>query len=83
MCADQSTATAPFDIADFTSAPLQMDMRIRFRDRTPEEVFDIMGDPERIKDWYLLAEAVHLHEPSEDGMVNFDVEFMLLGLVRE
>ena len=72
-----------FDIASYTTAPLKLDMRVRFKGKSPDEVFDIMGDPERIKDWYLLAKDVHLHEPDADGQVNFDVEFVLFGVVKE
>lgn len=72
-----------FDIRAYTSAPLKLDMRVRFRGNNPAEVFDIMGDPERIKDWYLLAKEVHLQEPDADGQVNFDVEFVLFGAVKE
>jgi len=72
-----------FDMSAFTSAPLRLDMQIRFRGKAPDEVFAIMGDPERIKDWYLLAKDVHLHEPDADGQVNFDVEFVFFGVVLE
>jgi hypothetical protein len=72
-----------FDIADYTTAPLKLDMRVRFKGKSPDEVFDIMGDPERVKDWYLLAKEVHLHDPDADGQVNFDVEFVLFGVVKE
>lgn len=72
-----------FDILDYTTAPLKLDMRVRFKGKSPSEVFAIMGDPERVKDWYLLAKDVHLHEPDADGHVNFDVEFVLFGVVKE
>jgi len=78
-----SETQAKFDIADYTTAPLRLDMRVRFKGKSPSEVFDIMGDPERVKDWYLLAKDVHLHEPNADGQVNFDVEFVLFGIVKE
>lgn len=58
-------------------------MRVPFSGVTPSQVFEIMGDPMRVKDWYLLAKDVVLHEPDADGQVNFDVDFMLFGLVRE
>jgi hypothetical protein len=78
-----SETQAVFDIADYTTAPLKLDMRVHFKGKSPEEVFDIMGDPERVKDWYLLAKDVHLHEPDAGGQVNFDVEFVLFGIVKE
>ena len=42
-----------------------------------------MGDPERIKDWFLLAKEVRLLPPGEDGSTNFDVVFELFGRVHE
>ena len=72
-----------FDISSFTNATLRLDMRVPFKGKSPDEVFEIMGDPERVKDWYLLAKEVHLHKPDEDGQVNFDVEFILFGIVKE
>ncbi len=78
-----SEIQATFDIADYTSARLKLDMRVYFKGKRPDEVFEIMGDPERVKDWYLLARDVHLHEPDADGQVNFDVDFILFGVVKE
>jgi hypothetical protein len=72
-----------FDIRAFTTAPLKFDMRIEFQGVSPDQVFETMGDPERVKDWYLLAKEVHLQEPDADGQVNFDVEFVLFGVVKE
>ena len=83
MTAKQDLLTPDFDISPYTSAPLRMDMCIRFSGTSPDRVFEIMGDPERVKDWYLLAKEVHLHEPDADGQVNFDVEFILFGVVKE
>jgi len=72
-----------FDVSIYTKSALKLDMRIQFQGKTPEEVFEIMGDPERITDWYLLAKKVLLHPPNDDGQVDFDVEFAMFGLVRE
>lgn len=72
-----------FKMLPYTDASLRLDMRIQFQGKTPEEVFEIMGDPERITDWYLLAKKVLLHPPNDDGQVDFDVEFAMFGLVRE
>ena len=83
MTSKRASASPEFDIGPYTSAPLRIDMRVRFSGTSPDEVFEIMGDPERIKDWYLLAKEVHLHEPDDDGQVDFDVEFVLFGLVEE
>lgn len=74
------TPTDEFDMSPFTTAPLQIDMRVQFEGKTPAEVFDIMGDPARIKDWYLLAKEVHL---SETESRDFEVEFILFGRVKE
>jgi hypothetical protein len=83
MTADKNVNSGDFDISAFTAAPLKLDMRIEFQGMSPEDVFEVMGDPERVKDWYLLAKEVHLHEPDADGQVNFDVEFVLFGIVKE
>jgi hypothetical protein len=78
MTADKNVNSGDFDISAFTAAPLKLDMRIEFQGMSPEDVFEVMGDPERVKDWYLLAKEVHLHEPDADGQVNF---FPLKGYV--
>lgn len=83
MKADNNANSGDFDIRAFTMAPLKFDMRIEFQGMSPDDVFEVMGDPERVKDWYLLAKEVHVHEPAADGQVNFDVEFVLFGIVKE
>jgi hypothetical protein len=83
MTANNNVNPEDFDIGAFTSAPLKFDMRIEFQGTSPDDVFEVMGDPERVKDWYLLAREVHLHEPDADGQVDFDVEFILFGMVKE
>jgi hypothetical protein len=83
MTADKNVNPGDFDIGVFTTAPLKFDMRIEFQGKSPADVFEIMGDPLRVKDWYLLAKEVHLHEPDADGQVDFDVEFVLFGIVQE
>jgi len=72
-----------FDVSPFTSAELRLDMRIEFDGMTPEQVFEVMGDPERITDWYLLAKEVQMLPPGEDGSANFDVVFTFFGQVHE
>ncbi len=74
---------ANFDISQYTSATLRMDARIEFRGKTAEEVFDIMGDPERITDWYLLAKTVKMHPLVEGEEQTFNVEFTFFGDVFE
>jgi len=83
MTPKQDSHSGDFDMTAYTTAPLKLDMRIKFSGMSPEAVFEVMGDPERVKDWYLLAKEVHLHEPDADGQVNFDVEFILFGIVKE
>ena len=58
--------TSNFDISQYTNATLRMDARIQYRGKTAAQVFDIMGDPERITDWYLLAKTVKMH-PKVEG----------------
>lgn len=72
-----------FDMTPYTRATLRFDMRIRFEGRSAADVFAIMGDPERITDWYLLAEEVRMLPPSENGDSNFDVVFVFFGQVHE
>ncbi len=83
MTTQQKGHSGGFDMSAFTTAPLKLDMRIEFQGMSPDDVFEVMGDPERVKDWYLLAKEVHLHEPDADGQANFDVEFILFGIVKE
>lgn len=83
MTTNEDAHSTEFDMSAFTSAPLKLDMRIEFQGTSPENVFEVMGDPLRVKDWYLLAKEVHLHEPDADGQVDFDVEFILFGVVKE
>ena len=74
---------ANFDISHYTSATLRMDARIEFQGKTAEEVFDIMGDPERITDWYLLAKTVKMHPHVDGEEQTFNVEFTFFGDVFE
>ena len=60
-----------------------MDARIRYEGKRAQEVFDIMGDPERITDWYLLAKTVKLHPLEEGQEQTFNVEFTFFGDVFE
>ncbi len=72
-----------FDIRDYTSATLRMDARIEYRGKSAAEVFDIMGDPERITDWYLLAKSVKMHPVVAGEEQSFNVEFTFFGDVFE
>ena len=73
----------PFSIKDYTSAGLRLESCIRYQGKSAEDVFDIMGDPERIPDWYLLAKQVKIHESPTGGAQNFNVEFTFFGDVFE
>lgn len=72
-----------FLIEEFTQAPLRMDARICYEGTSAEQVFELLGDPERITDWYLLAKDVRLHPGSEGEDQKFTVEFTFFGEVEE
>ena len=76
-------AAQPFDISDYTPANLRMLMTIEFEGIDPGQVFETMGDPARVTDWYLLAKDVKIHPPGPDGEANFNVEFVFFGDVFE
>jgi uncharacterized protein YndB with AHSA1/START domain len=48
-----------------------------------EEVFAFIGDPDRIPDWYILAQSVQHHAPTPDGEARFNVRFVFFGDVFE
>lgn len=77
------TAHDGFDIAPFTTAPERMRAVIPFEGLSGAEVFEVVGDPDRITDWFLLAKEVRIHpaEPGEDP--TFDVVFTFFGEVYE
>lgn len=70
-------------ISDFTGAPERQHAVIEFSGKTGSEIFEIMGDPDRITGWYLLAKEVHHHAPGTDGEARFNVEFTFFGDVFE
>jgi Polyketide cyclase / dehydrase and lipid transport len=72
-----------FDITGYTRATLRMDARIAYEGFTADQVFDIMGDPERITDWYLLARRVKMHPKVAGEEQTFNVEFTFFGDVFE
>ncbi|MEH6517454.1 MAG: SRPBCC family protein [Halioglobus sp.] len=77
-----NTPTA-FDITHYTKASLRMDAKIQYQGKSAAEVFNIMGDPERITDWYLLAKTVKMHPKGDGEEQNFNVEFTFFGDVFE
>lgn len=72
-----------FDITPYTKAPLQVETTIEYEGKTPMEVFEVMGDPELVPEWYLLAKQVKMHPPGPDGEISFNVEFTFFGDVFE
>ncbi len=67
-----------FDITDHTDTTLRMVMELDYEGFTPEQVFDVMGDPARIPDWYVLAKEVRIHDEE-----TFNVVFTFFGDVYE
>ena len=72
-----------FDIRSVTPARARMVSMIEFEGKTPEEVFEIMGNPDRVTDWFLLAEKIRRHPPGPDGEEKFNVVFTFFGDVYE
>lgn len=72
-----------FDISNFTPAPERMRATIPFEGMTGDEVFAVVGDPERITDWFLLAKEIRMHDVAEGEDPTFDVVFTFFGEVYE
>ena len=72
-----------FDLSPYTNARLRMDSVIDYDGHTADQVFEIIGDPERITDWYLLARTVKMHPCREGEEQTFNVEFTFFGDVFE
>ena len=83
MTSASATSDAPFAIGDYTSAPLRLDMQVRFTNRSPATVFDVMGDPAQIQNWYVLAKDTVVDEQTAEDELQFEVDFILFGKVRE
>ncbi|MGD2006791.1 MAG: SRPBCC family protein [Cellvibrionales bacterium] len=60
---------------------LRMEATVAFSGYSAKQVFDIMGDPARITDWYLLAKSVRAECAAADQP--FIVDFTLFGEVTE
>ena len=73
----------PFKISPYTGSSERQRSVIRFSGLTAESVFQIMGDADRITDWFILAKQVKHYPPSEAGEAKFSVEFTLFGDVFE
>ena len=61
---------------------LRMEATVVFSGYSAGQVFDIMGDPARITDWYLLAKSVRVEDPALADQP-FIVDFTLFGEVTE
>ena len=72
-----------FTIEDYTQASLRMRARINYSGHSAAQVFDTMGDPRRITDWYLLAKQVHMDPDQPEDAAAFTVEFTFFGTVAE
>ena len=83
MTSAPATSDAPFAIVDYTSAPLRLDMQVRFTNQSPATVFDVMGDPAQIQNWYVLAKDTVVDEQTAEDELQFEVDFILFGKVRE
>ena len=60
-----------------------MSSSINFEGYSCKEVFEIMGDPDKIPEWYLLAKEVKIHQAVDGEEPNFNVEFTFFGDVFE
>ena len=83
MTSTPATPDGPFTIGDYTSAPLRLDMQVRFTNQSPATVFDVMGDPAQIQNWYVLAKDTVVDEQTTEDQLQFEVDFILFGKVRE
>lgn len=72
-----------FDISLFTPAPLRMEGIIEYQGKTPQQVFDILGDPASIPEWYLLAKEIRMHPQQPGEELTFNVVFTFFGDVYE
>ena len=71
------------DITKHTTAPLQIEANIQFKGKSPKDVFGILGNPELIPKWFLLAKEVKIHPPIKNHETTFNVEFTFFGDVFE
>jgi uncharacterized protein YndB with AHSA1/START domain len=83
MTSAPATSDAPFAIGNYTSAPLRLDMQLRFTNQSPATVFDVMGDPAQIQNWYVLAKDTVVDERTAKDELQFEVDFILFGKVKE
>ena len=72
-----------FNIKEYTQSTLRMTASIDYEGKSPEEVFEILGDPQMIPKWYLLAKEVRMHEARDEEEASFNVVFTFFGDVYE
>ena len=72
-----------FCIQDYTRAPVRITSTVSYRGKTAKEVFDLMGDPESIPDWYILAKSVKYKSDHTAEAPSFNVVFSFFGEVSE
>ena len=66
------------DFSCYTNAALRIRAEVDFAGHTAGDVFDILGDPSTIPDWFLLARSV---APRDEA--GFTVDFVFFGTVEE
>ena len=71
------------DLMTFTTAPRRLTARLSYQGHTSAQVFDLIGDPDRIPDWYVLAESIRHYPPTPEGEARFNVVFTFFGEVEE
>ena len=77
------SASNDFRIQDYTTASLRITSTVSYSGKTAAEVFKLMGDPESIPDWYILAKAVKYNADHSTEAPSFNVVFSLFGEVSE
>ena len=70
-------------IKTFTSALAREISTIEFSGMTGDEVFELLGDPARIPDWFVLANSVSQQETDPNTEASFIVDFTFFGEVVE
>ena len=77
------TSWDDFDVSTFGAGTERMRATITYEGMTPQKVFDVVGDPEKITDWMLLAEDVRVHPAKPGQDPTFNVVFAFFGDVYE
>lgn len=72
-----------FDMSPYTAAPQRMKATIPYEGMSGADVFDVVGDPALITDWFLLASDVRNHPTGPGEAPRFSVVFTFFGDVYE